>query len=80
MRYLTRSRILGVGMTPLGKSGLTATNLMQSALEQALGNAGTRMRQLDGVIAVPSLAEPRFMEAHFIATQMGILPHKGIYM
>lgn len=78
MRYITRSRILGVGMTPLGKSGLTATNLMQSALEQALGNAGTRVRQLDGVIAVPSLAEPRFMEAHFIATQMGILPHKGV--
>ena len=78
MRFLTKSRILGVGMTPLGKSGLSASQLMQNALELALGNANVRLREVDGIIAVPSLSEPRFMEAHFIATQMGLLPHKGV--
>lgn len=78
MRYLTRSHILGVGMTKLGKSGFKASQLMQQALELALGNAHVRLNQVDGIIAVPSLSEPRFMEAHFIATQMGLLPHKGV--
>jgi hypothetical protein len=79
MRFLTKSRIIGVGMTPLmHKSGLSATFLMQNALELALGNAAVRVRQLDGIIAVPSLAEPRFMEAHYLATRMGILPQKGV--
>ncbi len=66
MRYPTKSRILGVGMTRLGKSGLSASELMQKALELALSNAGVNMKQIDGLIAVPSLAEPHFMEAHYI--------------
>lgn len=77
MRFVTKSRILGVGMTPLGKSGLSASKLMQQALESALGDAGVSLRQLDGLIAVPSLSEPHFMEGHYIATQMGMLPNKG---
>lgn len=51
---------------------------MQQALERALSNAGVRLRQLDGLIAVPSLSEPRFMEAHYLATKMGLLPSKGV--
>lgn len=35
---------------------------MQRALEAALSNAGVRLNQLDGLIAVPSLSEPHFME------------------
>ena len=65
-------------MTPLGKSGVSASHLMQQALEIALCNANVRLKQLDGIVAVPSLSEPRFMEAHFIATQVGLLPHKGV--
>jgi acetyl-CoA acetyltransferase len=42
-----------------------------------VGNAGVRLRQLDGLVAVPSLAEPRFMEAHYLATRVGLLPQKN---
>lgn len=73
-----RSMIIGTGLTkPTTKSGLTATTLMLSALERALANAGVGLRDLDGIIAVPSLAEPRFMEAHYLATRMNLLPHKN---
>lgn len=66
-------------MTSLGKSGLwSASKLVQQGLERALASAGVRLRQLDGIVAVPSLSEPRFMEAHYLATRMGILPHKGL--
>lgn len=51
---------------------------MLNGLEIALANADVRLKQLDGLIAVPSLAEPRFMEAHYIATMMGLLPHKNV--
>lgn len=70
--------IIGTGMTALGKSGLTASRLVQQALERALASAGVRLRQLDGIVAVPSLSEPRFMEAHYLATMMGLLPHRGL--
>ncbi len=43
-----------------------ASDLMHEALNIALKNAGLQLTQLDGLIAVPSLAEPRFMEAHYI--------------
>lgn len=73
-----RSMIIGTGLTkPTTKSGLTATTLMLSSLERALANAGVGLRDLDGIIAVPSLAEPRFMEAHYLATRMNLLPHKN---
>jgi acetyl-CoA acetyltransferase len=51
--------------------------LMLSSLERALANAGVGLRDLDGIIAVPSLAEPRFMEAHYLATRMNLLPQKN---
>ena len=35
---------------------------------------------LDGLVSVPSLSEPRFMQAHFLATQLGILPHRDRIM
>ena len=71
--------IIGTGMTSLcKKSGLVASKLVQAGLERALASAGVRLRQLDGIVAVPSLSEPRFMEAHYLATRMGLLPHKGL--
>ena len=63
---------------PSTKTGQTATELMQNALQAALANAGVRLRQLDGLVAVPSLSEPHFMEAHYLATRMGLLPSKGV--
>jgi acetyl-CoA acetyltransferase len=73
-----RSAIIGTGLTTPSKRGLAATALMQYALEKALASAGVRLRQLDGIVAVPSLSEPRFMEAHYLATRMGLLPSKGV--
>lgn len=70
--------IIGTGLTkPAAKSGLTATTLMLSSLERALANAGVGLRDLDGIIALPSLAEHRFMEAHYLATRMNLLPQKN---
>jgi len=78
MNAATRAMIIGTGLTkPATKSGLTATTLMLSSLERALANAGVGLRDLDGIIAVPSLAEPRFMEAHYLATRMNLLPQKN---
>ncbi|OLQ12275.1 hypothetical protein AK812_SmicGene3828 [Symbiodinium microadriaticum] len=56
-------RIVGHGMTKLGKLGRPATELMQ---------------ELDGLIAVPSLSDPHFMEAHNLATQVGLLPRPAV--
>lgn len=30
------------------------------------------------LVAVPCLSEPHFMEGHYIATQMGLLPRKNV--
>lgn len=73
-----RAHILGCGITKLGKLNQSASQLTIQALETALGNAGVKLKQLDGLIAVPSLSEPRFMQAHYLATQMNLLPHKGV--
>lgn len=76
MRGPKVARIVGVGMTPLGKHNKKPSMLMRNALELALGDAGMTLRQLDGLVAIPSLADPHFMEAHFLGTQMGLLPNK----
>ena len=68
------SRIIGVGQTSLGKLNQTASSLMKSSLFLALSDAGINLKKLDGLIAVPSLSNPRFMEAHSLATQIGLLP------
>ena len=71
---LSTARIVGHGMTPLGRLGVSSSTLMQRALDRALLSAGLAVSDLDGLIAVPSLADPHFMEAHYLATRMGILP------
>ena len=72
------SRIIATGMTKLVKSNETATTLKQQALKIAMNSVGgLRMDQLDGLITVPSLSEGRFMDAHFLATQMKLLPSQS---
>lgn len=51
---------------------------MQQALHAALADARMSLRDVDGLIAVPSLAAPHFMEAHFVATQVGLLPSRNV--
>ena len=84
MRFLTKAKILGTGYTipstrskgVNGEINVTASMLMQKALNLALDKAKVSSNQLDGLIAVPSLSEPRFMEAHYLATKMNLLPSK----
>ena len=76
-RVVDTVRIVGHGMTPLGKLGHSSSELMRRALERALVSAGLQLRDLDGLIAVPSLADPHFMEAHALATRVGLLPGAG---
>ncbi|CAJ1359025.1 unnamed protein product, partial [Effrenium voratum] len=71
-------RIVGYGMTALGKLRRSATELMQEALQKALQSTGLQMKDLDGLVAVPSLSHPHFMEAHFLATQVGLLPRQNV--
>lgn len=71
-------QIIGIGLTPLGKFSVTPSSLMKNALERALANAGLSLCQIQGLVAVPSLSEPHFMEAHYLATQIGLLPRKDV--
>ena len=74
-RTVQTVRIIGTGLTSLTRrTGSTATELMQEALQRALANARIELRQLDGLIAVPALSHPHFMEAHYLATRIGLLP------
>jgi hypothetical protein len=73
-------RLLGTGLTKLDK--LSNVNkspslLMQEALVSALNTQNLTVNDLDGLIAVPSLAESHFMEAHHVATKIGLLPGKS---
>ena len=69
-------RIVGTGATALGRMNMSADALMQEALERSLASSGFELRQLDGLVAVPSLSNPHFMEAHYLCTRMGLLPKK----
>ncbi|KAJ3368217.1 hypothetical protein HDU91_000758, partial [Kappamyces sp. JEL0680] len=73
------AKIIATGMTKLSGNGQkTPSMLMQEALGLACSSANIQIRDLKGLIAVPSLAESHFMEAHYLATQMKLLPGKGI--
>jgi hypothetical protein len=55
------SRIIGTGMTKLNRGNESASILKQHAVELAIQSCKhLRLDQLDGLITVPSLAEPRY--------------------
>jgi hypothetical protein len=74
------SRIIGTGMTKLSRGTESASTLKQRALELAIQSCkNLRLDQLDGLIAVPSLAEPRFCTpAHYLATQLNLVPSRNV--
>lgn len=72
----TSVRIVGVGATPVGRLGRSAEELAEAALDRALADAGMGRGDLQGLIAVPSLSNPTFMQAHQLATRMGLLPRR----
>jgi len=74
-RLVHTARIVGTGMTPITKrSGLPPSELMSAALQSALSQAQITLEDVDGLVAVPSLSHPRFLEAHHFATKIGMLP------
>lgn len=55
-------RIVGCGMTGLNPRPVPRpSRLMHQALDDALQHADMTVNDLDGIIAVPSLADPKFM-------------------
>lgn len=68
----TYSCIVASGMTiPKLKSGETATNLMKNSIHLALNQLNiSDVSLIDGLIAMPSLSEPRFMQGHYLATEL----------
>lgn len=65
-------RIVGVGATKLGRLGQNSAQLAIHAINTALEDAGMEQRHLDGLVAVPSLSNPHFMQAHYLATVSGL--------
>ena len=73
------ARIVGTGVTRVSKrSGRTPTELMREALGEALAQASLQLRDLDGLVAVPSLSHPHFLEGHHFATKAGLLPRDDV--
>ncbi|KAF0686711.1 Aste57867_21553 [Aphanomyces stellatus] len=51
---------------------------MEEALMAATSSIGVQLKDIGGLIAVPSLADPHFMEAHYVASHIGMLPAKNV--
>ena len=45
------AKIIGVGMTPMGKLNYTPTELMGKALEKALSNAKLKLHDVGGLLS-----------------------------
>jgi acetyl-CoA acetyltransferase len=50
----------------------STTNMIKEVLQEALQQAQLSVKDLDGLVAVPSLQGDRFMEAHYHATALGL--------
>lgn len=55
---------------------LTTTSMIDTVLTKALREAHLTVHDLDGLIAVPSLWDNHFMEAHFQATQLNLFRYR----
>lgn len=69
---MRRCCIVGTYATKMGRLGRSASDLSIEAIHGALADAGLRPDQVDGIVAVPSLAEPHFMAAHYLATKASL--------
>lgn len=62
------------GLVKRGRKDGTApktTDLIRKVLDDALKESNLTMQHMEGLIAVPSLTENHFMEAHYQATSLG---------
>ena len=78
-RSRRRAKIIGVGMSPpVSNPEISPTQHMMTSLERALVDADLSTRDLHGLVTGMSLFEHRFMQAHFLATEIGLLPGQDI--
>lgn len=72
------------GVSALGtKLGKTPSALVKQALTSALRHAGMQLEELDGFLSCPALADQRFMWAHHLASDCGVLPsasRRGVHV
>lgn len=77
------AHIIGCGYTkPTTKSGFKVFDMIKQSVEMSFASIHDNkinLSHLDGIIAMPSLAEPKFMDAHYIATRMNLFP-KGKFI
>ncbi|EKX52406.1 hypothetical protein GUITHDRAFT_150541, partial [Guillardia theta CCMP2712] len=68
--------VSGWGASRIGvRLGLRPSQLIQEALSRALGRAQIAKTSVDALLACPSLSDPKFMEAHHIATECDLFDH-----
>ena len=77
------ANIIGYGYTkPCLKSGLSVFSMIKHSVElafQSTGSSTLSLSHLDGMLAIPSIAEPKFLDAHYIATKMNLFPKKKFF-
>jgi acetyl-CoA acetyltransferase len=64
------------GKDGASSSSPSTTQMIRQVLHAALKESQLTIRDLDGLIAVPSLTEDHFMEAHYQATNLGLFSSK----
>eukprot|EP00292_Cryptomonas_paramecium_P014822 CAMPEP_0113701296 /NCGR_PEP_ID=MMETSP0038_2-20120614/24485_1 /TAXON_ID=2898 /ORGANISM="Cryptomonas paramecium" /LENGTH=129 /DNA_ID=CAMNT_0000625151 /DNA_START=79 /DNA_END=465 /DNA_ORIENTATION=- /assembly_acc=CAM_ASM_000170 len=68
------ARCVGWAMSDIGfKLKKSPTSLIVQSIDRALKMSGLQAKDLDGLVACPSLAEPRFMQAHHVANAANLL-------
>jgi hypothetical protein len=71
------ARVIGHALTALGRLERTPVSLIDEALRAAVTASGLNLRDLDGLVAMPSLSDPQFMMGHHVATAMGLMGHQN---
>ncbi|KAG5509058.1 hypothetical protein JKF63_06066 [Porcisia hertigi] len=66
---MQRIRLVGVGRTAIGALKRDSTDLAREALELAFADANISAKDVDALIATPSLSSGHFMQAHYLATK-----------
>ncbi|KAG5482806.1 hypothetical protein LSCM1_06836 [Leishmania martiniquensis] len=69
---MQRIRLVGVGRTAIGALQRDSTDLARDALKLAFAEANVSAKDIDALIATPSLSSGHFMQAHYLATKFQI--------
>lgn len=70
---MSHVRIVGIGRTAIGALKRDSTDLAREAVQLALASANMKPKDVDMLIATPSLSSPHFMQAHYLATKLNFV-------